>query len=395
MHGHAAREIIDMTLSRREFIAGTPAALAGLGLSGAPALLAQGVATKRDKASTSRTVTLVGDAAPMAPLESARQLAHLVESHPDAADNYLKGGAIDALEQAMAAMLGKQAAAFMPTGTLANQLALRLLCGDNHHALVQHDSHLYLDESDTAQVLSGINLVPLSAGRAMPGFDEIVAAIDSAEHGHYPLKVGAISIESPVRRQYGASVPFDQLERIAALARQRGIGLHWDGARALLLAGTPGFDLMRTSALFDTVYVSLYKYLGAPFGAILAGDQASIEKARELRHVFGGMIKQGWQAALPALDALPGFADRFILARARGEQLLAGLESAGGFTLERVPDASNICFVRIAPARLAGLTERFLVADIQAYLKDDRMTFYINESILRRPVDLVLKAFLG
>ncbi len=139
-----------------------------------------------------------------------------------------------------------------------------------------------------------------------------------------------------VRRQNGASVPFAQLERIAALARQHGIGLHWDGALALLLSGTPGFDLQRTGALFDTVYVSLYKYLGAPFGAILAGDMATIAKARQLRHRFGGLVKHGWQAALPALAALPGFAERFIAARSRGELLLAGLESAGGFARERI-----------------------------------------------------------
>jgi threonine aldolase len=387
---------MDMTLSRRAFLAGAPAAIAGFGLmQGAPALFAQGAAKRPAVQATARTVALVGDAAPLTPLETARQLVHLVETHPLADDNYLEEGAVDALEKAMATMLGKPDAAFMPTGTMANHLAVRLLCGDNRHALVQHDSHLYLDESDATQALSGINLVPLAAGRATPGIDEINAAIDAAEHGHYPLKVGAISIESPVRRHNGSGVPFDQLERIAALARQHGIGMHWDGARSLLLSGTPGFDLKRTSALFDTVYVSLYKYLGAPFGAILAGNKETIAKAREMRHVLGGLIKRGWQAALPALDALPGFADRFTQARVRGEQLLAGLQSAGGFTLQRVPDASNICMVQIAPARQAGLKKRLAAADIRVHIKDGQMMFFINESILRRPVDQLLKVFVG
>ncbi|WP_158882378.1 beta-eliminating lyase-related protein [Rhodanobacter sp. L36] len=385
-----------MTLSRRGFLTAAPAAIAGIGLmQGAPSLFAQGAAKRPAIASTSRTVALVGDSAPLTPLETARQLVQLVETHALADDNYLEEGAVDALEKAMAVMLGKPDAAFMPTGTLANHVAVRLLCGENRHALVQHDSHLYLDESDTTQLLSGINLVPLAAGKVMPGHDEIAAAIDEAEHGHYPLKVGAISIESPVRRHDGASVSFDQLQRISVLAKQHGIGMHWDGARSLLLSGTQGFDLRRTSALFDTVYVSLYKYLGAPFGAILAGDRQSIAKARELRHVFGGLIKRGWQAALPALDALPGFAGRFIQARAHGEQLLAGLQSAGGFTLQRIPDASNICMVQIAPARLSGLEKRLAAADIRVHIKDGQMMFFTNESILRRPVDQLLKAFVG
>ena len=385
-----------MTLSRRAFIARAPAAIAGLGLlQGSPALFAQAAMKPTPRPITSRTVALLRDSAPLSPLEMTQRLANLVMSHPLAEDNYLEQGAVDALEKAMAAMLGKPDAAFMPTGALANHLAVRLLCGEHRHALVQHDSHLYLDESDSTQTLSGINLVPLAAGNATPSFGQIAAAIDEAEHGPAPLKVGAISIESPVRRHHGSSVPFDQLERMAALARQHGIGMHWDGARAMLLSGTPGFDLKRTSALFDTVYISLYKYLGAPFGAILAGNTELIARARELRDVFGGKIHQGWQAALPALDALPGFADRFIQARARAEQLLAGLQSAGGFTLQRVPDASNICLVQIAPARLSGLEQRLASADIHAYIKDGQMTFFINESILRRPVDQLLKAFLG
>jgi threonine aldolase len=384
-----------MTLSRRAFLAAMPAATAGLGFMGAPALFARNIAKTSAAPVSSRTVALLRDSAPLSPLEMALQLVHLVGKQPQVDDNYLEHGAVEALEKTMAAMLGKPDAAFMPTGTLANQLAVRLLCGEHRHALVQHDSHLYLDESDSAQTLSGINLVPLAEGRASPGFEVVRAAIDASENGHSPLKVGAISIESPVRRHHGSSVPFDQLERIASLARQRGIGMHWDGARSMLLAGTPGFDLKRTSALFDTVYVSLYKYLGAPFGAILAGNPATIAKARGLRDMYGGKIKQGWQAALPALDALPGFADRFIQARARAEQFLAGLQAAGGFTLRRVPDASNICLVDITPARLSGLEQRLAAADTLVYIKDGQMMFFINESILRRPLDQLLKPFIG
>jgi threonine aldolase len=336
----------------------------------------------------------VGDAVPITPQGRIQQLAHLLDKQPQANDVYLKAGAVQELEGAIADMLGKEDAAFLPTGTLANNLAIRLLCGDKRHALVQHDSHLYLDEGDAAQVLSGINLVPLSPGKAAPNCEELSAAIDSAEHGQYPIQVGAISIESPVRRQNGASVPFAELERIHTLARQHGIGMHWDGARALLLTGTPGFDLRRTSALFDTVYVSLYKYLGAPYGAVLAGNKELIAKARELRHVYGGLIYQGWQAALPALDALPGFPSRFLQARAHSEQLLAGLQAAGGFTVIRVENGSNIHRLQLSPERLQGLQARLDAADIRARIPaDGAMSLFVNESILRRSPEELVKAF--
>jgi threonine aldolase len=388
-----------MKLNRRHFLlTGAPAAAAGLSLlQSSPMLLAQTPARPAPAPPiTDRTVALVGDAVPITPQGRTQQLAYLLEKSPNATDVYLANGAVQQVEAAMAAVLGKEDAAFLPTGTLANNLGIRLLAGENRHVLVQEQSHLYRDESDSAQVLSGLNLVPLGYNQPAPTYDEIAGAIDSAENGRFAVKVGAISLESPVRRQDGASIPFAELERISALAKQKNIGMHWDGARSFLLTGTPNFDLRRTAALFDTVYVSLYKYLGAPYGAVLAGNKDLVAKARELRHVYGGMIYQGWQAALPALDALPGFADRFLQARANFEHLLDGLQAAGGFTLTRVANGSNIDHVRIAPERLPGLEARLAAADIRAHIAPDGlMPLYINESILRRSPQELLHSFLG
>ena len=340
-------------------------------------------------------MALVGDAVPITPQARVQLLGHLLEKQTNANDSYLAGGAIAELEAAMAAMLGKEAAAFFATGTLANNVAVRVLSGENRHVLVQHDSHLYLDESDSAELLGGLNLVPLAAGKVGPSDEEVAAAVEAAEHGPYPLKVGAISLESPVRRHDGGSIPFAELERISGLAKQHGIRMHWDGARSLLLSGTPGFDLRRTSALFDTVYVSLYKYLGAPFGAVLAGTKETIATARELRHIYGGLIYQGWQAVLPALDALPGFQQRFVQARAQGERVLAGL-AAKGFAVERVPNESNITLVRIPAERVKATMERLAAADIRARIAPDgTMPFFINESIVRRPAEELVKVIAG
>src|SRR5690606_26948752 len=165
------------------------------------------------------------------------------------------------------------------------------------------ESHLYRDESDAAQRLSGINLLPLAADRASPTLDEVRGAIDASENGPYPMRIGAVSLESPVRRVDGEMVPLPLVRDIAALARAHGARLHLDGARLLL--AQPGFDLAAYAALFDTVYVSLYKYLDAPFGAVLAGSKADIAQARDLRRVYGGALYQGWMPAALAYDALP------------------------------------------------------------------------------------------
>jgi threonine aldolase len=387
-----------MKLNRRHFLTSAPTAAAGLSLLHAsPALLAQTKSAAGPASPiTDRTVALVGDAVPITAVGRTQQLARLLEKTPNVTDVYLANGAVQELESTIAAMLGKEDAAFLPTGTLANNLAIRLLSGENHHVLVQEQSHLYLDESDSAEVLSGLNLVPLAPGKAAPTYEEVLTAIDTAEKGRFAVKVGAISLESPVRRQDGASIPFAELERITTLARERNIGLHWDGARSFLLSGTPNFDLRRTAALFDTVYVSLYKYLGAPYGAVLCGKKDLVVRARDMRHVYGGMIYQGWQAAVPALDALPGFTNRFLQARAQFETLLAGLQSAGGFTIARVPNGSNITHVQLSPERLHGLEARLAAAEIRAHITPDgAMPLSINESILRRSPQDLLHPFLG
>lgn len=343
------------------------------------------------------TVVLVGDSAPYSIAEQVQHLGMLANQHADAGDTYLKGGAVEELEHRFATMLGKEDCAFMPTGTLANNLAIRVLAGNKKHVLVQEESHLYRDESDAASVLSGLTLVPLAPGKASPSFEEVSARIEDAEKGPYPIAVGAISIESPVRRQDGAGVPLSAVQQISELAHRKGIGMHLDGARLPLFTGLPGFDMKAYSAPFDTVYISLYKYLRAPMGAVLAGSRQQIDMARDLRHIYGGTVCRGWQSALPALDALSGFAERFTAARQQGDRFLKGLQNAGGFTVSPVPDGSNIVIVKLAPERMPGLQERLLQHDIRARKPDDSgtMQVFVNESITRRPVEELLAAFTG
>jgi len=381
-----------MGVSRRGFLYGGLAAGAGLA-NGAGPLLAQ---AKVGAAASSKAVYLNGDGLVVTDVERVQELGRLMAKYEKPGDVYLAGGSVTELERRMAEMLGKEDAAFLPTGTLANNLAVRVLCGEHRHALVQYESHLYLDEADSASLLSGINLVPLAVGKAAPSYEEVAAAIDLAELGRFPIKVGAISLESPVRRQNGASVPYALVERISALARSKEIGMHLDGARLLLLSGTAGFDVRRYSALFDTVYVSLYKYLGAPFGAVLAANKTTIAKVRDLRHAYGGMIYHGWQSALPALDALPGFQERFVAARAAGERFFAGLQGAGGFVVKPIPDGSNITMVEVSAARAAGLEARLAKAEIYARpVVEGKMLIWVNETMVKQSTRELVGAFTG
>lgn len=343
------------------------------------------------------TVYLMGDAVPRSPKQWTALLAEELSKHPArVTDMYLEGGAVAELEQRFATLLGKEEATFLPTGTLANQLALRVLCGEHRRALVPYESHLFRDESDAAQLLSGLHLVPLAQGRAGPTLEEVTTAVEESLQPPFPVTVGALALESPVRRAQGATVDFETARALSTFARSRSIRLHLDGARLLLACAQPGFDVRAYSALFDTVYVSLYKYLDAPFGAILAGDKATLSQVRELRHIFGGSVFHAWPSALVASRTLEGFPERFRAAMAAAERLFAELERAGGFKLHRVEHGTNLFTLELSPERQKGLGERLNQAGVMMVAPtENKSPIGINETILRRDTASLVRAFLG
>ncbi len=382
-------------MDRRAFLQGSIAAAVAAAMPAeAAAQAAPAAAPPAFPPIDARSVWLVGDDAPPDPAAMAQRLAELARGNPDVRDRYQEKGAVEALERAFAQLLGKEDCAFFATGTLANNVAVRVLCGDHRRALVQQESHLYRDESDAAQRLSGINLLPLAPGRASPTLDEVRAAIDASENGPFPMKIGAVSLESPVRRADGEIVPLPLLRDIAKLARAHGARLHLDGARLLL--ARPRFDLAAYAAEFDTVYVSLYKYLGAPFGAVLAGSKADIAEARELRHVFGGALYQGWMPAALALDTLPEFRKQIGEAHARVRQVIDALVASGKVRERSSPDASNIFWLEMPQALAEAAFERGRKAGVRVgRWKDGRIPLYANTTILRRPLEEYVRLFLG
>lgn len=382
-------------MDRRTFLQGSLGA--ALAAAAADAAIAQNAPAPQPPAFPpidSRSVWLVGDSAPPDPVAMSARLAELVRANPDVRDRYQEKGAVEALERAFAKLLGKEDCAFFASGTLANNVAVRVLCGDQRRALVQEESHLYRDESDAAQRLSGINLLPLAPGRASPTLDEVRAAIDASENGPYPMKIGAVSLESPVRRADGEMVPLALVRDIAKLARVHGARLHLDGARLLL--APPDFDLAAYAAEFDTVYVSLYKYLDAPFGAVLAGSKADIAEARELRHVFGGALYQSWMPAVLAHDALPKFGPDIARAHQRTRQLVSALVAGGKVRERSSPQASNVFWLEMKQALADAAFERGRQAGIRVgRWKDGRIPLYANTTILRRPLEEYTALFLG
>ena len=252
-------------------------------------------------------VRMSGDGLGLTPVELARVWTELAEDGQIQPDSYSNGGSVEILEQEFARILGKERAVFMPTGTLANQLAVRALAGGSGRVVVQQESHLYNDSGDCVQTLSGLNLIPLGRDRSTFTLDELQEAVRRSESGRVNARVTVISIESPVRRRYGECFDERELSDIVEFAKRRKIALHLDGARLFLQSAYTGRSVEDYAALFDTVYVSLYKYFNAPSGAILAGPRNILDDMFHTRRMFGAGLPAAWPFAAIATRFFTGF----------------------------------------------------------------------------------------
>jgi len=379
-----------MSIARREFLVGGVLPMLAGSVSAHAAECADAV---KDP-----IVNFYSDGLALSPADYARLLGRLAELPGIEVDNYSRNGVVGLLEQQIAKLLGKEMAVYLPTGTLANHLAVRVLAGGRHRVLVQQESHLYNDAGDCAQQLSGLALVPLAAGRATFTLEQVESEVRRLETGRVRTAVGAISIESPVRRASGEVFNFEEMRKISEFARARGIGLHLDGARLFLASPYTGISPATYAAFFDTVYVSLYKYFNSASGAILAGQRRLLEDLYHDRRMFGAGLAQVWPEAAVALHYLEGFADRFARAASVAESLFQALAAHPRCRVNRTPNGTNVARLQVQGANAAALPERLGARGIaigRAQRTASGATDFVlvtNESLLRRPTSEIIGA---
>jgi len=349
-------------------------------LSAPVALAAAAAATPAaDSPAVDSRIFAYGDGIPLGPAGYANLMQQLAPQI--APDNYSLGGVVEEVEAKMAVVLGKEAAVWLPTGTLANHLAVRLLAQPGRRVLVPEQSHLYNDSGDCAQTLSGLTLVPLAEGRSTYRLEEAEAAANRAQLGRVITPVSALVIETPVRRQAGQQFDFEAMRKLSAWAQKRKIGRHLDGARLFIECAYTQRPVQDYTALFDTVYVSMYKYFNAPSGAILAGPKALMADLYHTRRMFGGGLPGAWPFAAVSLHYLNGFSERMRRAAETGEKVIASLERNGNFVVERIPGGTNIFRLKPIGANAPAYQGRLEQAGISAHTPSgDTFTLQVNET---------------
>ena len=255
---------------------------------------------------------------------------------------------VQKLEQRCAEMLGKEAGIFMPSGVMANQIALRVHCRPGDEFICESECHIYHYEQGAFAQLSGL------VARTVPGVDgvlrpeQLVDLIRSpADHS---VRTRLVSLENTHNRGGGTIQPIEQVEAICHWAHTHGLGTHLDGARLFNAVVASGVSIARASAPFDSVSICFSKGLGAPVGSVLVGTQDFIREARRARKLFGGGMRQVGILAAACLYALDHNVSRLAQDHEHAQLLAQAIQSTQKLTVTSSQIETNMVIFRVDPS---------------------------------------------
>lgn len=266
-------------------------------------------------------------------------------SAPVGDDVYREDPTINRLQEMVADLLGKEAALFVPSGTMCNQLCLRTLTRAGDEVIVHEDAHVLHYEAGSAAALSGLQLRQLPGALGVLDTSDVEAAI-RPDSEHF-ARTGAVEMENTHNRCGGTIWPLEAMQALADVARSYGIGVHLDGARLWNAHMATGIPLSAYAATADSVCVCFSKGLGAPVGSALAGTRDFVEEARNNRKRYGGAMRQAGIIAAGAVYALEHNIDRLTDDHENAALLAGFLESVPGVELVH-PVQTNILIAAVS-----------------------------------------------
>jgi len=266
------------------------------------------------------------------------------------------------LEEATAEVLGKEAAVYMPSGSMTNQVALRTHTEPGDEAMMAADAHMYFYEAGGPAALSGVMCKLLPVERGLYTAESVRAALHP-ENVHFP-RARLLCVENTSNRGGGSIWPLEQIEAVCGVAREAGLRTHLDGARIWNASVATGIAERDYAAMFDSVSVCFSKGLGAPVGSCLAGGSAFIDRARRFRKMFGGGMRQAGIIGAGALYALENHRDRLAEDHANAKRLAEALAGMGGVDLDPATAETNIVLFRLTAAAAPETVEKLAAAGV-------------------------------
>jgi threonine aldolase len=255
-------------------------------------------------------------------------------------DVYKEDPTVNALEERLAKMFGKPKALFFPTGTMANQTAIKLHTNPGDQVICDKDAHIYNYEGGGASFNSGVSCKLLQGHRGMFTAEQVVEAINPPDFYHSPL-TALVEIENTANRGGGSCWDFEELKKIRTVCNTHNLGFHLDGARiwnALVAKNETAKDY---GQLFDTISVCLSKGLGCPIGSVLIGDEAIMQNAIRIRKILGGGMRQVGYLAAAGIYALENHIDRLADDHKRAKEI-GNVLSSLSFIKKVEPVETNI-----------------------------------------------------
>jgi len=251
------------------------------------------------------------------------------------------------LQQLTAELLGKEAAIFMPSGSMTNQIAVRIHCKPGDEFLCEAGCHIYNYEQGAFAQLSGVVARTVEGEGGVLQVDQLRALI--RPNNEHMVRTRMVTLENTHNRGAGRIQPLETVREICDWAHANGLRTHLDGARLFNAVAATGIDAATWSAGFDTVSVCFSKGLGAPVGSALAGPRELIQEARRHRKLFGGGMRQCGILAAGAIYALEHNRERLVEDHEKAQILAAGIRQTEGLTLTPEQVDTNIVIFRVDP----------------------------------------------
>src|SRR5215213_10183600 len=262
-------------------------------------------------------------------------------------DVYLEDPTVNRLQERAAELLGKEAALFVPSGTMGNQICIHLHTRPGQEVITEERSHIFNYEMGAMAVVSGTLPRPVRGENGILDWPSVEAAI-RPRSTYYVAQTGLLTLENSHNMAGGAVMPLERMEEICEGARGAGLPVHLDGARVFNAALALKRDVSELARPVDSVMFCLSKGLGAPVGSIIAGTRAFIDRALAVRKMFGGSMRQVGVLAAPGLIAIEKMAARLEEDHANAQLLARGLAQIPGVTIDPEKVQTNIVIFDIS-----------------------------------------------